>query len=142
MTVTLSQPTKFSVHHWEITFTSDLTSPTFYVYNQGKRVVVTVGLRALIRSELEPHVEVYDVEATVPDQYTNPGRITLQWYHLDGAHRYRVEQLIDGVWTEKSIVNAQGDRYYSWVSDWLDDAIGYTFRVVPIDSLGNVGTPV
>lgn len=68
------------------------------------------------------------------------GRATLNWYEREGAEYYRIEELIDGTWTERDFI-AAGLWFNVWVSRWLEDSQSHAFRVVPI--AGDVdGEPV
>ena len=54
---------------------------------------------------------------------------------------YRVEELI-GVWTELARIADDGSAYYRWSSDALDDGSTHTYRVTPVGTNGNDGTPL
>ena len=141
MSVTLNAPTRTGPSRWLVTYSSNLASPTFRVYYQGRLIDESARTSVHIDSETEPQVEVYDA-TTTPTQWTYPGRVRLQWYHQADAEGYRVYEYVNSTWLERQTLSDHGPAYHTWQSRWLPDVTTAQFRVVALDSLRNEGTEI
>lgn len=145
--------TSYSVSPVDLTtikmgFVSSLTPPIpFRVYSGGALIAswsapTTAGeILLTIPPGDAPFVEVLDVACANP-KVAYPGRITLQWTAVSGAARYRIDEYVASVWTERSTLADNGEGSFSWVSRWLEDVTTHQFRIVPISSAANEGTPI
>jgi hypothetical protein len=88
--------------------------------------------------------EEFDVVANAPDGF--PARRTLWWVRSlsTTVATYRVDQRIAaGDWITIAIAPHDAGKWeYSILTDRLDDLTEYTWRIVPVDLLGNDGTPI
>lgn len=132
----------------KISFVSDATPPIpFRVYVGG--VLVSSWTAPTTAGEINltippgdaPFVEVLDKACANPS-IAYPGRITLQWTTVTSAARYRIDEYVATVWTERATLTDNGEGSFSWVSRWLEDVTTHQFRVVPISSAANEGTPI
>jgi hypothetical protein len=84
----------------------------------------------------------FDSAANAPTAY--PARRTLSWVtSTSSVDHYRVEQKkAAGAYSSiAKVFSVLGQWTYSAKSERLDDLTEYTWRIVPVDSLGNDGTP-
>jgi hypothetical protein len=119
---------------------------SFRVYREGVEVysvtsddgtgeyLLTVGVGEF------PFVEVLDQDCSRPS-IAFPGRLTLNWHSVSGAESYQIQQYDSG-WLTKQTQIDEGQGVFLYSSDWLDDVTTYEFRIVPVDSVGNLGTPI
>lgn len=138
----------------EVTVTSDLSAPIYYHwYVDGSfRASTQTNVLSFYLDEGEQlRLEVLDTTdpdwdpiANAPDGY--PPRRTLWWVRSISSDcvAYCVEQQKDGGgWSSLITIPARdGVWEYSYTTQRLDDLADYEWRVVPIDSLGNEGTPL
>jgi hypothetical protein len=86
----------------------------------------------------------YDYEANNPEPY--PARRILWWIRslATDVDYYRIDHRKDaGDWTAVATVPRDRERWdYQWTTGRLDDLTDYQWRVVPVDTAGNDGTPV
>jgi hypothetical protein len=86
----------------------------------------------------------FDPILNAPTDY--PARRTITWQRTFSADidHYRVEQQADGGdWTVLARVSDRGSAWeYSWTTARLTDLSDHVWRVIPVDSAGNDGTPI
>ena len=141
MSVTIEQPQRVGPGAWRITWSSDLSDPTFYVYRDG-RLIATTALTSLvftIAAGESPVIEVFDDAATLPST-AFPGRVTLAWYAIAAVDHYRIDEYVASVWTQRRRIRDDGSGYFRWRSRFLKDVTSHQFRVVPVGTNGNAGT--
>lgn len=142
MTVTVQTPYRIDVKTWRVEWSSDLSAPTFYVWQDGVLIATTDAgfLDFLVESDEALVVEVLD-DANEQPQTAFPGRFTFQWEAVSGTKAYRVEEYLSGVWTARhTLQHVPGQTLYSWRSRHLEDDTTHQFRVIPIGDDGNEGT--
>lgn len=133
---------------FKLSFTSNATPPIpFRVYMGGALIAswtapTTAGeINLTIPEGDSPFVEVLDTACQNPE-IAFPGRVTLQWTTVSGAGSYRIDEYVDSVWTARATLTDNGEGSFSWISRWLEDVTTHQFRVVPISSALNEGTPI
>ena len=143
MTVTLNTPEWMDAQTCILSWSSGLTNPTFYVYQNGALVLSTTGTSYVFHIEEGDtlSVEVLDVAATEP-QYGMPGRQTLCWYPISDAVSYRIDEQVASVWTERQTILDENQAFFRWRTRHLEDETTHEFRVVGIDTSGNDGSKV
>lgn len=116
------------------------TASLYYVYRDGILVTTTAETRATF--EVDPGdqllVEILDDPETEPTP-VYPGRIWLCWYGVENGARYRVDESVDGVWTERASILDEGQGYFRWRTRFLEDDEEHLFRVVPVGQNGADG---
>lgn len=146
MAITWNKPERIDDLAWRLSWSSDAATPvTFRVYREGHKIatirspdgkgelIVSIGV-----SE-HPFFEVLDKDCALAG-IAFPGRLTVHWQESTGADKYRVEELISGVWTLRAEIRDDGLGAFSWISRWLEDVTNHQFRVIPVDSTGNQGS--
>lgn len=128
---------------------------TLYWYVDGRLVQSASFPRDRIFS-LQPgrsaFIEVLDDTSAPQEAY--PGEVLLQWYRVDGAVTYYVQEWIgegaadgdlsvdDVDWSTLRTVVESDEEVYSHLTEWLDDQTEYTFRVVPMNEENIEGEPL
>ena len=144
MAVTLNTPTAVGEGSWEYTWSSTVSSPTYYVYENGELVDVTVAESRIVRVDegTSVTVEVLDNSATSPE-YAQGGYLYLCWYPaLDfDVNYYEVAEYVDASWTVRQRVVDDGRGFYKWQTRWLEDETTHTFRVRAFGDNDNYGDP-
>lgn len=121
---------------YQISYSSDLSNPTFYVFVDGTRSRVTTltSVDLPIAANESPVVEIFDDPLT--ESSASPCRVNLCWYPVSAAEYYTIERKVGEVWTGQDEVEENGQTAYAWLSPPLETGIEHLFRVVPIDSSG------
>lgn len=127
---------------------TDVTPPvTLRMYSNGVKVGEFESLDGYFAFTLTGmpgdslQFEVLDKACSIPS-LAFPGRATLNWRAQTDATEYRVEEYVSAAWTERQVIPANGSGSYVWQSRWLEDETTHQFRVVPVNSAGNDGTPL
>lgn len=148
MTITYAAPEPVDLVTMRISWTSDAASPqSFRVYLGGVLIATqeaedgTGSIDVAIPPGDEPFLEVLDSDSYGPT-LAFPGRITLAWDGVSGAGSYRIEEYVSAVWTERQEITDRGEGAFLWVSRWLEDCETHQFRIVPIGTDLNEGTPL
>ena len=140
VTITDTYPTGSgsTLVRWE----SSLESPMFYVHQDGVLIGTTYDTEAFFSPEPgeEFIVEIFDTVDDAP-LARHPGRITLQWREVADAAYYLVEEYVGGEWVERKRIYVHGEAIFLWRSGFLADATTHQFRVTPVGTNGNSGTP-
>ncbi len=142
MAVTLNRPRRVGINEWEFTWSSTLTDPTYSVYHESRRILVT-DLESIVvvgSGDVIPDVEVRDDELN-PQQIETPGRLILTWYG-QGEGEYLVEQHDGAGFVEVARLYDRGQGYFQFETAFLPDVALARFRVTPTDAAGNAGTAV
>jgi len=137
-----------------VTVASTLTPPVYYFwYLDGQYLGMTeeatrafnllAGEQARI-DVLDSTDEDFDPYANAPAAY--PSRKTIFWIRSPATDvdYYRVEQQADGgEWETVETIPADPDAWsYSSLTERLDDLTTYAWRIIPVDVVGNDGTPL
>lgn len=127
---------------YELTWSSTLTTPTFYVYRDGNLVLTTpaTSLIVFVPAGDSPVYEVLDDPAGVPTE-AYPGYMILAWYASAGAASYRIDQFVGAAWNTLINIDDAGQGTFQYRTGTLPDGQTSQFRVVPIGLNGNAGTP-
>lgn len=143
MAVTISKPVKIGQRSFSVGWSSSLTTPTFYVYQDGLLISTTQLTEQVFTVEAGESliVEVLDSPTEAPIT-AFPGKLTIGWYSSAGAASYRVEELILGAWTLRADITDNGQGFFRWKTRFLEDVTVHQFRVVPVGTNGNNGTPL
>lgn len=148
MTVTFQEPSIVDVVTVRLKFTSDQATPvTFRVYVMGRLVTIFVAddgygeFDLNVAEDEQPYVQILDDEVSRED-YAYPGQVTLAWQAKAGATSYRIEEYVSAVWTERYTVVARGEGAFTYLTRWLEDAVSYQWRIIPIGANGNDGSPL
>jgi hypothetical protein len=116
----------------EVIWSSDLPTPTFYIYVNGELAAQTDQTRYTIPASPDEQVfiEIFDD----PDAEPTPvyeGRAELCWYRVEGAESYRVDERVGGAWVEQGMVVSL-DWFNAWRTRYLEDSQMHHFRIVPV----------
>lgn len=142
--VTIESLTEVEAGLWMATWSSDLVSPTYYVYLDGLLVSTQTTESFTVRVQGEPLfvLGVYDDAAEWVDDVFPPAQV-LGWLNDDDAAQYRIEEYSGGGWVERDLLQNDGDRaWWTYRTPVLADVTTHQWRVVPIDAAGNEGAPL
>lgn len=125
-----------------LSWASDLPDPTFYLYRDGRLELSTTETTTVVAVDPadSPTFDVFDDPADAPTPAC-PDRLTLAWYATPATASYRIEQFDGGGWAAAGDVPDDGSGYYTWDTGRLADGVVHSFRVVPVGTNGNDGTP-
>lgn len=135
-----------------VTATSDLTSPTFYWYGNGRYLGKNTTGEWMITADSGEVIELVAVDSTssnfdpydaanIPEHY--PNRRILEWTRPTGESlsKFIVEQQQDGgAWSQIASVPSGKQWSYRLQTDTLESGSTYAWRVTAYDSKGNAGT--
>ena len=140
MTVTMNPPEYLDGYTVRFSWTSDLTAPTFHLWRNGVRLPDTIQnyITISVDPDEELMIEVLDVAGVLP-QPAFSGRFTLCFRAVAGTDYYRIDEYVDGDWSESGRIDETGAMYYSWGSRWLEEGAVHQFRVIAIGVDGNEG---
>ena len=148
MTVTYDAPEPVDLVTMRISWSSDATTPVpFRVYLGGVLISQqdsddgTGSIDVAIPPGAEPFLEVLDSSTAAPS-LAFPGRVTIAWDGVTGAGSYRIEEYVSAAWTARQTITDRGEGAFLWASRWLEDCQTHQFRVVPIGTDENEGTPL
>lgn len=141
MAVTITSRTRYDANTWRIDWSSDLGgTPTFYIYRNGILVEQTTRTWAQIYVEGGASIDIEVLDTTAAPQAGYPDRAELIWEHVTDALKYKVEEYVDSIWTERQTLLATGATYYFWESRRLEDATTHQFRVTALGAGDVAGT--
>ena len=140
MSVTILSQKQLSNNSWALTWSSSLSSPLFYIYENG---ILTQTTPATSRSfsvspEAQLSIEILD-NATQKPSFVYSGVAVLGWYSSLETASYRIEQWSGSAWDRIDTLPETGAWWLTWVSPFLPDCQPYSFRVTPIGNNGNAG---
>ena len=137
--VTIQSLKQVGINALLVEYSSDLPTPTFYIYIDGILVTQTnqTEYMLLVSSTDNIIIEILDTAAAVPTEVF-PGRIRLGWFWSDNTDYYRIDEYIASVWTERVKIK-DNTGYMDWQSRFLEDEQSHQFRLVPIGTNGNEG---
>jgi len=141
MAITSFTATPLGGGAWRLAWVSSVVGATFYLYRDGVLVLTTrlTSTVVAVGGSESPVYEVLDDAAERPAA-AHPPYAVLAWYASPAAAEYRVEELLAGEWTERTVVPDDGSGYFTWRSGVLADGQTHQFRVTPIGDNGNTGT--
>jgi hypothetical protein len=128
---------------WRLRWASDDPDATFRVYRDGQLIAQTEQTEAIVAvvPGTAPVFEVLDDPDEEPSDGFPP-YVTLQWAQTAETAEYRVEELVSAVWTTLATIPDENAAYYRWTSEPLDDVSSHSYRIVPVGTNGNDGTPL
>lgn len=148
MAVTYNEPEYIGANTWRVSWSSSLGSPPAGGYRLFKNGVQVGGGVVFVESwdfTLQPGealtFEALDDANALPAQAW-PKRLTLGWRPSATAAKYRIEEYVASAWTARKTIHDDGRAWYRWESRVLEDVTSHQFRVVPVGSNGNDGTPL
>jgi len=139
--VTIQPPVKMGQNSVLLRFSSDLPTPTFYIYVDGNLIAQTTKTEYLLAINYDENymIEILDDPNEQPTQIF-PGKIRLGWFPVEGTDYYRIDEYIDSQWVPKKKMKENGG-YLEWESRFLEDGQTHNFRIVPVGADGNDGEP-
>lgn len=133
MAVTLVSSQQVDANVWRLEWSSDLESPTFYLYASGTLIAITTATvhYAVVQPGTYLLFEVFDDESETPAEQWPDGAV-LSWASLPNVAHYRIDQYVDEEWVEVGRVypNPRGDCRYQ--SAPLADSTEHRFRCVAV----------
>ncbi|MHC4123925.1 MAG: hypothetical protein ACYSSI_10155 [Planctomycetota bacterium] len=138
--VTMQPPIRTGDRSVLLKYSSDLPTPTFYIYVDGVLVAETAQTEYTIVVSLNENVivEILDDADAQPMQIF-PGKLRVGWFFVEDTDYYRVEEYISSQWVERKRL-PENNGYLTWESRFLEDGQDHTFRVIPVGTNGNDGT--
>jgi hypothetical protein len=125
------------------TWSSDLESPTYYIYVNGEfdseTFETTFDLTVPPNGQFQ--FSVFDDPDERPPTYLPP-YFTLRWDGDPDSVMYRVEQYIGSVWTAVDAVPADDTRVFHYDTGTLADSTVHQFRITGVDAQGRPGAPL
>lgn len=122
-----------------VRWASDLEEPTYWVYLNGEFVGQTRVNHLVIGAD--DVLEVFDAAPAAAEIAAGEARATLGWTKVGGTARYRVEQYVGAEWLERGRVPDKGQMHQEWRTPELTEGEDHSFRVTPLGTNGNAGTP-
>lgn len=137
MAVTLVSSQQIDANVWRLEWSSDLPSPTFYIYVNGTLTSITTNTWQLLTVQPGSYVtfEVFDTPEDMPSAQW-PANIVLGWAGIDGAAHYRIERYADGQWLEVDTVYANPTDSYIYRTAPVEDCTEHLFRCIAVASNG------
>lgn len=128
---------------WLIQWTTSLGAAAIcYFYING--LLAWSGLQRFFQLEAvegeQKQYEILDDIAGVPEP-GYPGRAFLTWLPQDDVASYKIQELVDAVWTTRATIADSGQTWFSWTSRYLEDSTTHQFRIVPRGTNGSDGLP-
>ena len=145
-----SYTTSRSGNTTRVTVISSLSGLVYYFWYQDGAYVATTTIPHMafvLQAGQQAKIVCIDQNTSTPpaapDGY--PARRKLFWIRAAGSiARYRVDQQENGgAWSTLGYVTPKYNQWsYSFTTPTLDDLATYNWRIVPLDSAGNAGTPL
>ncbi len=85
-------------------------------------------------------VQVLDTTAAPEEAY--PGIVPLQWYAVESAEQYLVQEYVDSAWTTRRAIVSDGEEVFSHDLPWQEDGTAIQWRVVPVNAENIEGDPL
>lgn len=142
MAVTITSQKQVGANSWALAWESDLPNALFYLYQNGLLAQTTQTKTAVFRVSqgAELLVEILD-DATQRPTFVYSGVALLSWYATAHTASYLIEQWTGSAWIKNDTLPDTGAWMLSWATPYLPDSEPYSFRVTPIGTNGNAGTP-
>lgn len=143
MTVSITSVTAEGEGAFRVVWSSTLSTPTFYVFVDGKEVTRTTLTSRVFHVEAgaTPVLEVLDDPDETPS-LARTSRRQMQWQGSGATARYRIERYNGADWDEVGSVEDIGvGGLFDFNTDPLPDGTAASYRVVPIGTNDNEGTP-
>ncbi|WP_166820523.1 hypothetical protein [Thalassoroseus pseudoceratinae] len=148
MTVTYEKPVRIDEATFRLNFSSDVDTPvTFRIFKDRRLVETQVSSSGSGEFFLSvgvgesPFVEVLDKNCDIP-QIAFSGSIYLNWLAVSGAASYVVAEYVSSSWIDRETILDNGEGVFLYRTRWLEDVTTHQYRVTPVDSAGNEGTPL
>ena len=138
--VTITNQVRTGANSTLITYSSSLSSPTFYIYVDGVLTAQTTQTEYTIA--VNPGetivVEILD-DAAAQAMQIFPGKARLGWFFVEDTNYYRIDEYIEDEWVERRKM-PENNGYMEFESRFLEDGQSHQFRIVPVGTNGNEGT--
>ncbi len=85
-------------------------------------------------------VQVLDTTAAPDEAY--PGVVNLQWYAVETAETYLVQEYVDSAWTTRRAIVSEGEEVFSHALPEQVDGTAIQWRVVPVNAENIEGDPL
>jgi len=153
MAISIDQIERTGEQQWRYTYSGTtpfrLLSAGQYVEPTRPNVVVAgVSTSALTytvagESDLEPPaIEILDSTGGTPESITNSPLLVLLWRGVSEAYYYQVQKLVSGVYVDQTVVAEGNLGYYSYQTPAQTDGTASSWRILVVDTEGNVTTGV
>ena len=142
MTLALNEPKFVGEGYWEFSWVSSETDPNFKISKNGEHLMQTRLTRAIIACDEADHIEISDDDSDPQDG--SEAKLEVTWPAVAGADSYRVEQETSpgsGVWLPRAKIKANSSGKMAYRTPALADDTATVFRITPIGTNGNDGTP-
>lgn len=121
---------------------STMALPAYRVFRDGVFVGRTHSNVIVVPLPIGGSVEVEIRDDALPAGTSAESFVVLQWDAIAGTDYYRVERFDDPDWILLDEVYDDGSPEYQWQSPQLGIETSVQFRITPVGTNGNVGTPV
>lgn len=124
-------------------WTSTLEDPTFYLYRDGLYIGASRKRTAFIPLALDERMEL-DVTDDPNDSPLGdfPGVFVLSWEKSEETSYYTVARYVDSAWVTLTTVYDVAKSIFQYITPFLEDGEVHQFRVLPVGTNGNAGTPM
>ena len=141
MAVTINKPVNTGGNTWLLVWSSGLEDPVFHVYRDGLFLYSTSRTSGVFvaRPSDTLVIEVRD-DAAIAETAAETA-VDFSWQAVSGADKYRVEEYVDAAWVPRVIIADEGLESHRYRTARLGDGTTQQFRVTPIATDGNEGTP-
>jgi len=122
-----------------IKYSSDLETPTFYIYLDGNLIDQTAQTEYKLSVNLDESsiIEILDDPEEKPIEIF-PNKIKLNFFCSQETSYYKIDEYIESEWlTRQKIKDNSG--YMSFESRFLEDCQSHIFRIIPVGTDGNEG---
>ena len=143
MAVTFAKPIVTGLGGWVVLWTSDVDDATYRVYVDGvyQATTKTTSWTLALQEGESATLEVFDDEVTRP-QIAARAPVVMTWQAVAEAQKYRVEQLIDAVWTIVKEVKSDDPNLRYESPPLADSVTEHELRVTSVGTNENESSPV
>ena len=140
MTVTIDSYKLISENNYELKWSSDLSSPLYYIYKGGSLFLTTYKeeLEIILQPGENSVIEILDTAAAPTTIYRD--RVALWWYAVDDVDYYCVDEYVDAEWVQRARIPEDNRRAYQWITRSLEDVTEHKFRIVAVGINGSEST--
>lgn len=144
MTVTMEKPVltdPVGGNSWRLRWSSSESDPLYRIYKDGRQIAETGRGSIVITGGTGEMATIEVRDDALPPSYAVRPRVDIVWDAVADTKEYRVEKFVGAAWTLVGVEKDRGTASYRFKSPVLSDTI-HQFRVVPVGTDGNKGTPV
>ena len=130
MTVTIGTPEPGVGATYRISLSSDLETPTFYIWFDGVYAYSTVRDYIDVNLGAMPNLTLDVFDASDDSPAVRHGSTITQYFEAqDDATRYEIQQYVVDEWVALPSIRESGAWIYKWTSPPVDDCTWHTFRI-------------